>query len=370
MKRKKKTINIRRQNAKQAILTSVLAMAVSLILGAILLAVCGYSPIESYIAIFGSSLGTVKGFALSLSQATPLLFTGMAFAIAYRVRMINTGAEGQLYVGAMAAALVGAYVTGLPSVVHVPLCLLAAALAGGLVAGLVAFLKNRFGASEIILTLMLNEILILLTSYLANGPLKAEGSGVGQTNRIQESAQLFRLIPQTQLTIALLVGIALAVILQFVLNRTAYGYEVQITGYNLLAARTAGINAKRTYLLTFAISGAVAGLGGAAMSLGVNYRFVEGFSASYGFGGISVAALAAYSPVGVILSSFLIGVLKAGAITVNRTTDIPVEFVSVIQVLVIIFVAAPTLIRSLSALPRKLAGKGGKAEVKKEGVKQ
>ena len=158
MNGKAKTINIRRQNAKQAILTSVLAMAVSLILGAILLAVCGYSPIESYIAIFGSSLGTVKGFALSLSQATPLLFTGMAFAIAYRVRMINTGAEGQLYVGAMAAALVGAYVTGLPSVVHVPLCLLAAALAGGLVAGLVAFLKNRFGASEIILTLMLNEI--------------------------------------------------------------------------------------------------------------------------------------------------------------------------------------------------------------------
>ena len=365
---KEKTMNIKRHNAKQAILTSVLAMVVSLVLGAILLAICGYSPIESYIAIFGSSLGTVKGFALSLSQATPLLFTGMAFAIAYRVRMINTGAEGQLYVGAMAAALVGAYVTGLPSVVHVPLCLLAAALAGCLVAGLVAFLKNRFGANEIILTLMLNEILILFTSYLANGPLKAEGSGVGQTNRIQESAQLFRLIPQTQLTIALLVGIALAVILQLVLNRTAFGYEIQITGYNLLAARTAGINAKRTYLLTFAISGAVAGLGGAAMSLGVNYRFVEGFSASYWFGGISVAALAAYSPVGVILSSFLIGVLKAGAITVNRTTDIPVEFVYVIQVLVIIFVAAPTLIRSLIALPKKLAGRGKQAEVKKEGA--
>ena len=102
---KEKTMNIKRHNAKQAILTSVLAMVVSLVLGAILLAICGYSPIESYIAIFGSSLGTVKGFALSLSQATPLLFTGMAFAIAYRVRMINTGAEGQLYVGAMAAAL-------------------------------------------------------------------------------------------------------------------------------------------------------------------------------------------------------------------------------------------------------------------------
>lgn len=371
MKDVSKTANIKKHNARQAVITSVFALVFSLILGAILLAACGYSPVESYIAIFGSSLGTVKGLALSLSQATPILFTGLAFAIAYRVRMINTGAEGQLYAGAMAAALVGAYVTGLPSIIHVPLCLLAAALAGGLVAGLVAYLKNRFGANEIILTLMLNEIIVLFTSYLANGPLKAEGSGVGQTDKIQESAKLLRIIPQTQLTIAIIVGIVLAIVLQFVLNRTAYGYEIQVTGYNLRAARTAGINAERTYLLTFAISGAVAGIGGAAVALGVNYRFTEGFSASYGFGGISVAALAAYSPIGVILSSFLIGVLKAGAITVNRTTNIPIEFVSVIQVMVIIFVAAPKLIRSLIDIPKRTVEhskkeKTGETEMKKE----
>ena len=360
--------NIKRHNAKEAVVTSVFALVFSLILGAILLEICGYSAGQTYKAIFGSSLGTVKGIALSLSQATPIMFTGIAFAIAYRVRMINTGAEGQLYAGAMASALVGAYLTGLPSVVHVPLCLLAAALAGGCVAGLVAFLKNRFGANEIILTLMLNEIIVLFTSYLANGPLKAAGSGVGQTDKIQESAKLVRLIPQTQLTIALLVGVALAIILQFILNRTAYGYEIQVTGYNLRAARTAGINAERTYLMTFAISGAVAGIGGAAMSLGVNFRFMEGFSANYGFGGISVAALAAYSPVGVILSSILIGVLKAGAITVNRTTNVPIEFVSVIQVMVIIFVAAPKLIHSITDLPKKLFGRKTAGQTQKEGA--
>lgn len=351
---KDKSQNVKRENAKQAVISSVLAFAFSLFLSALLLLACGYSPVESYIAIFGSSLGTVKGFALSLSQATPLLFTGLAFAIAYRVRMINTGAEGQLYAGAMAAALVGAYVSGLPAIIHVPLCLLAAALAGGLLAGMVAYLKNRFGASEIILTLILNEIIVLFTSYLANGPLKAEGSGVGQTDKIQDSARLFRLIPQTQFTIALLIGVVLAIILQLVLNHTAYGYEIQVTGFNLKGARTAGINAKRTYLMTFAISGAVAALGGAAISLGVNFRFTDGFSASYGFGGISVAALAAYSPFGVILSSFLIGVLKAGAITVNRTTNIPIEFVSVLQVLVIIFVAAPKFFQNFIELPKKL----------------
>jgi len=354
---KDKIQNIKQQNARQAVVSSAVALLLSMALGFILLAACGYDPVECYKAIFVSSLGTVKGLALTLSQATPILFTGLSFAIAYRVRMINTGAEGQLHAGALAAALVGAYVTGLPAVIHVPLCLLAAAIAGGAASTLVAYLKNRFGANEIILTLILNEIIILFTSYLVNGPLKAAGSGIGATEKIQQSAQLYRLIPQTQLTIALIIGVVLAVILQLVLNHTIFGYEIQVTGYNLLAARTAGINAKRTYLSTFAIAGAVAGIGGAAMALGVNYRFMEGFSASYGFGGISVAALAAYSPLGVILSSFLIGVLKAGAITINRTTKLPIEFVAVIQAMIIIFVAAPKLINALLALPKKLGEK-------------
>ena len=354
---KDKIQNIKKQNARQAVVSSAVALLLSMALGFILLAACGYDPVECYKAIFVSSLGTVKGMALTLSQATPILFTGLSFAIAYRVRMINTGAEGQLHAGALAAALVGAYVTGLPAIIHVPLCLLAAAIAGGAASTLVAYLKNRFGANEIILTLILNEIIILFTSYLVNGPLKASGSGIGATEKIQQSAQLYRLIPQTQLTIALIIGVVLAVILQLVLNHTIFGYEIQVTGYNLLAARTAGINAKRTYLSTFAIAGAVAGIGGAAMALGVNYRFMEGFSASYGFGGISVAALAAYSPLGVILSSFLIGVLKAGAITINRTTKLPIEFVAVIQAMIIIFVAAPKLIDALLALPKKLGEK-------------
>nr|WP_326184218.1 ABC transporter permease [uncultured Oscillibacter sp.] len=361
--------NVKRQNRRQAVVTSAFALIFSLLLGAVLLAICGYSPIESYTAIFGYSLGTLKGFALTLSQATPILFTGMAFAIAYRVRMINTGAEGQLYAGAMASALAGAYIVGLPSVIHVPICLLAAALAGGLLAAFVAFLKIKFGASEIILTLLLNDVLILITGYLANGPLRRAGSSVAQTEKIQDSAQLIHLIPQTQLTIAFLIGVVLAIVLQFILTRTKFGFEVQVTGYNLKAARTAGIPVSRTYLLTFAISGAVAALGGAAMVLGVNYRFLDGFSASYGFGGISVAALAAYSPLGVILSSFLIGILKAGAITLNRTTSIPVEFVSVIQVMVIIFVAAPKLIHSILKAPKKgLKRLTGKAVQRKEAV--
>ncbi len=358
-KRSNSAIKIERKNA---VVNSAFALIFSLLLGMIFIGLSGYSPIESYKAIFGLSLGTVKGFALSLSQATPIMFTGFSFALAYRVRMINTGAEGQLYAGAMAAALVGAYVTNLPSIVHIPLAFAAAFIAGGLIALIVALAKVYFSANEIIMTLMLNEIVILFTSYLANGPLKPAGSGVGQTERIAESAKLIKLIPQTQLTTAIFLGIIVALVLQFLLTKTVFGYEVHVTGLNLRAAQVAGINVSRTYLITFALSGAIAGLGGAAMVLGVNYRFIEGFSSGYGFSGISIAALAAYSPLGVILSAFLIGVLKAGTITLSRTTSIPVEFVDVIQVLVIIFVAAPELIRLILDNIGKIKNKFGKPE--------
>lgn len=347
---------------KRAFVNSFFALVFSLLLGMAFIAISGYSPIESYKAIFGVSLSTVKGLALSLSQATPLMFTGISFALAYRVRMINTGAEGQLYAGAMAAALVGAYASNLPGTIHILLALMAAFIAGGLVSGVVALAKIYTGASEIIMTLMLNNSIILFTSYLANGPLKPPGSGVGQTERIAEGAKLMKLIPQTQLTTAIFIVIIVACLLQFILHRTVFGYEIKVTGLNLRAAHVAGIKVSKISLITFALSGAVAGLGGAVMVLGVNYRFIDGFSPGYGFAGISIAALAAYSPLAVIPSAFLIGILKAGTITLSRTTSIPIEFVDVIQVLVIIFVAAPTMISAILNRVRNVTKKFDKSQ--------
>ena len=349
--------NIKRIRMKNSFMNSAIALLMALLAGMIVIALSGYSPLESYKAIFGISLGTSKGFALSLSQATPLMFTGMAFALAYKVKMINTGAEGQLYAGAMAAALAGAYITNLPSGVHILVALGLAFIAGGLVALFVAICKVYFKANEIILSLILNNVIILFTSYLANGPFRLEGSGVGQTERIADSAVLSKLIPQTQLTTAIILAIIVAIVLQFILKKTVFGYEVEVTGNNVNAANAAGINVNKTYLITFALSGAIAGLGGAAMVLGVNYRFMEGFSSGFGFGGISIAALAAYDPIGVIFSAFLIGILKSGTITLNRTTSIPVELVDIIQVLVLIFVAAPVLIKNIVKLVKKIKGK-------------
>lgn len=349
----------------EALHTSMFSLLFSLLLGALIIWLAGYSPIESYAAIFGFSLGTVKGIALSLSQATPILFTGLAFAVAYKVRMINTGAEGQVYMGAIACAFAGNAFAGLPRAIHLPVTFLAGALFGGLAALFIAFLKVRFGASEIITSLMLNQIIIYFTAYLANGPLKPEGSAMPQTELIADTAKLTKLIPKTQLTTAVLIGIGLAFLMYLIQKKTVFGYEMTVTGLNLHAARTAGISTAKTYLMTFAISGAIAGLCGSSLVMGTNYRFIESISTSYGFSGISVAALASYNPVAVIPSAILFGILKAGAITLNRTTSIPIEFVDVIQVLVVVFVAAPRMVRSIlnfGGLAKKIKSKKNQTE--------
>ncbi len=348
--------------------TSVVAFLLAIVVGGILIELAGFSSIATYGAIFRGSLGSSRGLVLSLSQATPLLLTGLSFAIAFRVRIINTGAEGQVYIGAMAAALVGAYVNFLPGITHVAVAVLVGMIAGGLVGLFIGFLKIKFGASEVIVGIMLNEILILITAWLSTGPLMTPGSATAQTNPILETARLGRLVPRSQLTWALVLAVIIAVYLEWMIRKTTLGYEIQVIGSNLKAAKTAGINVPKIYLLTIFISGAIAGLGGAALSLGIHYRFIEGISTGFGFAGIPVAALAMYSPAGVVVSSFLFGALRAGAMTLNRTTSIPIEFVSVVQALVVVFVAAPMLIASIKKnLMRPFRGIKNKRESLKGG---
>lgn len=346
--------------------TSLVSLFLALLVGGIVIQISGFSPLETYRAIFSGSLGSSRGIVLSLSQATPILLTGLSFAIAFRVKIINTGAEGQLYIGAMASAIVGAYVSGVPGVLHSTLGVIAGMLAGGLIGLFIGYLKIRFGSSEVIVGIMLNEIIILITTWLSTGPLKSEGSAVSQTNRILSSAQLTKVMPRSQLTTAIILAIIFAVLLEWMLRKTVLGYEIQVTGFNLRAAKTAGINVPKVYLFTIFVSGAMAGLAGSALVLGVHYRFIESISTGFGFAGIPVAALAAYSPLGVVFSSFLFGALRAGAMTLNRTTSIPIEFVSVVQALVVVFVAAPKLISSFVSFIKNPINKIGRRKSNNE----
>lgn len=350
-------------------LMSVIAFLLALMVGSIFIQVSGYSAIDTYMAIFKGSLGSKKGVILSLSQATPLLLTGLSFAIAFRVRIINTGAEGQLYIGAIASAIIGAYISNLAPFLHSSIAIIGGMMAGGLIGMLIGYLKIKFNANEVIVGIMMNEILILISTWLASGPLKAVGSSVIQTERIAKTAELSKLVARSQLTTALILAVIIAIFLELLIRKTALGYEIQVIGKNLNAAKTAGINVPRVYLFTIFVSGAMAGLAGAALTLGVHYRFIEGISSGFGFAGISVAALAAYNPLGVVFSSFLFGALKAGAMTLSRTTLIPIEFVSVIQALVVVFVAAPRLMSSILAKIGSIVSKvRGKKKINDEAL--
>lgn len=325
---------------------SVLALFFALIASGILILISGYNPLDIYTRIFTLTFSSTRNVSSAFAQAIPLMFSGLGFAIAMKANVINLGLEGQMLMGAMVSAIVGAKFGALSPLLHISLAMSLAAIAGGLTALIPGILKIKFGAIELITTVMINEIVDLFTSFLCNGPLKAKSAIFGMTEKIFDSAIIPKVVEKSQLTYAIFIAVGLAALLYIFLNKTVVGYNLRVVGLNMNAARTAGIKVGRIYLLAFFLSGALAGLCGGAMILGVNLRFIQDFSDGYGWSGIAVAALALYNPILVPLSALLFGVLKAGAMILNRTSTIPIEFVSTVQAFVIVFVAAPRMIES------------------------
>jgi simple sugar transport system permease protein len=342
----------RKQNTLHSLYLSLGSLLLAMVVSGLVMALCRFNPFQAFAAIFQGAFGSLRAVSQTLVQATPLMFTGLAFAIAKKASLINIGVEGQMYMGAIAAAWVGAMPLPLPLFLHLPLAILVGAVAGALLAGFVGFLKVKFGSNEVIATIVLNTIAINFTSYIANYPLKAEGS-IAQTDRIQPTAELSRIFTGHQLTFAFFLAMIVCLAVYLVMGKSILGYEIRSVGYNRLAAQTAGIDIGKIVIVSMLLSGAVGGLAGAMQVLGVDKRFIVGFSPGYGFNGISVAALAADHPLGVILSSIIFGALNAGSMVLNRTTRIPTDFINVIQGLVIIFVSAPALVKELVPRRRK-----------------
>jgi ABC-type uncharacterized transport system permease subunit len=330
----------------KAVLVQILAILLAFATGAIVLSLTGYSPIQAYSAMFRGAFGNIYGIGQTLTRATPITFTAIAFLFAFKSGLFNIGAEGQLIVGAMASAIVGVSFSGLPAPVHIALALLAGALAGGLWGFIPAYLRARFGAHEVITTMMLSYVAIYLTSYMVNYPYKAPG-WVAQTVPISESARLPRILSPTQLSASLYLVLLLVVLTEYVLRRTVLGFELRATGLNPDAAENAGINVRRGMILALVISGAIAGLGGSGEILGVHRRFIDGFSPGYGWDGLAVALVGGLNPVGAFLAAILFGALRSGGMVMTRATGVPLDIVFLLQALVILFVAAPKMIRTL-----------------------
>ncbi len=333
----------------RSVILSITAVLLALLIGAGILLLSGASPIAAYSALVQGAFGDAQAWQRTLEKSTPLVFSGLAVAFAFKAGLFNIGAQGQLLLGAIIAAAVGFGVEGLPAVVHAPLALLAGAAAGAVFAAIAGALKVYTGAHEVITTIMLNYIAINLTDYLANGPWKdtSPGNIVARTPRILDTATLPTWGPVPS---GFVLSIVLAAIIYWLLWKTTFGFEIRTVGQNRHAARYAGIRVARTVILTMLISGLFAGLGGAVETQGVVGRYQPGFNVGLGFEGITIALLAKTHPFGVIPAALLVGAMKAGSSQMQFVADVPKEIIDVIQALILFFIAADFLLRRLLRL--------------------
>lgn len=334
------------------------------------LSITWFTVRDAYIALFEGSFGQPKQiaeairnwrgtgetrplleafrpFSESLVIATPYIFAGLAVALGFRGGLFNIGAEGQLFLGGLASVYVGYSFTNLPWFVHLPLALLAGIAAGAIWGAIPGFLKARTGAHEVINTIMMNYVAFRLTDYLLQGPMAGPG-GLPITIEIATSAYLPSLFPKPmRIHAGFFLALAVAALVYWFLWKTTRGLEIRMVGANPHAARYAGVRITSTIVLTMALSGALAGLAGTAQVLGVNHKMVRAFSTGYGFDSIALALLGNSHPLGVVLASLLFGFLRGGAARMQSVAGVPVEIIRIIQALVIIFVAAPEIIRGI-----------------------
>lgn len=329
-----------------AALAPLIAVLLALSVGAIILLALGKSPIEAYSAMLDGAFGNEHSLFRTLTRATPLLLVAIGICIAFRGGMINIGAEGQLFVGAISATAFSLALAGrLPGGLLAILTLIVGAAAGAVWGAVPGILKARFDVNEILSTVMMNEIAVQLLIYLLSGPMIDPeqvklGTRVPQSAALPEDVWLGRLAPPSQIHVGLFVALAMAVIVYALLWRTTLGYRIRAVGENRDASRYAGISVPRYLALSLILSGALAGLAGAVEVTGVTHRMVEGFAVGYGFSGIVVALFGRLHPVGAVPSAILFGALLVGADRMQRTVQVPSATVIALQGLVVIFVVS------------------------------
>lgn len=293
----------------------------------------------------------------TLAYATPITLAGLGLAVSFRSGLFNIGATGQIVFGAMFAGFVAINVP-LPAGVAFFVAFLAGILGGALFGALVGFLKATTGANEVIVTIMLNYIALLLLGFLLKTPvLQAPGSVNPISAPVPEGARYPMLFgEQFRLHAGVFVMLAAVVAVWWLLNRSSIGFQFRALGHNPNAARTAGINIGLTYVLVMAVSGALSGIAGTTQILGTEKFLTTGVAASFGFDAITVALLGRNNPYGVLAAGILFGGLRAGAVTMQANQGVPIDIVLVVQSMIVLFIAAPPLVRSMFRLK---AEKGG-----------
>ncbi len=346
------------------ILSPLIAVVAAFIVGGIIVVLIGDNPFKTFGLLLGNSFGSLRDVGYMLFYATPLIFTGLAVAVAFRCGLLNIGAEGQLYVAAFATAWVGIKFGGviinasgenpnypfanLPAILLVPLCMLTAVVAGGIWGAIPGILKAKFGSHEVINTIMLNFIAIALVSYFTQYHYKITGDAILQTAPIGEAAHIPRIsqfIPGmpdfVPLSVAFLLAILMCVLVYIFLWKTKWGFELRAVGANPSAAEYGGISPKKQIIIAMTISGGLAGMVAIGEVMGNRYLYYHDFSGEVGFLGIAVALLGRNHPLGVFLAALFFAILLRGGIFVDAFTEyVSKDLVEVLQAMVILFVAS------------------------------
>ena len=321
------------------LLPSLAAFAVALAVSALVIAVAGANPVRAFAALLDGSFGGLDSVSETLVKTCPLLLCGLAVALAFQTGIWNIGAEGQLLMGALAAAWLGSRVAA-PALVAMPLVLAGAVAAGAAWGAVAGALKVRREVNEVISTIMLNFIALGLIGYLVQGPLMESGGRYPQTDSVLTALRLPRFAPPLRVHAGLLLAALAALAVHFILYRTVFGYEMRASGANPNAARLAGIDVGKRMLWAMILSGGLAGLAGGVEVTAVTFRLYERFSPGYGFTAIAVGLLGRLAPVGVTIAALLFGALEAGSNAMQREAGVSSVLVSIIQATVILFLIA------------------------------
>lgn len=326
----------------------ILAILTSLIVVAGVIALSGANPLRGFLGLWDGAFGNTNAMFNTAVKTTPYIFAGLALTIAFRGGMFNIGVEGQFFVGSIMAAWIG-YAWQLPSGVHLVVALLGGAVGGGLWGAIPGWLKARTGANEVITTIMTNHIALRVINWLISpgGPMRDQSGPLPQTPPVYETAYLPAIISGTRLHWGTVLALVMAAIVFVLLWRTIIGFEIRMVGISPTAARYAGVNVEKTMVTTMSLSGALAGLGGAVQVLALTHFFSTGFNVGYGFDSIAVAMLGGLHPIGVVLAAILFGAMDAGAAIMQMRTGVPIDIVTIIQGLVLMFVAADLIIRQI-----------------------
>jgi general nucleoside transport system permease protein len=316
------------------------AVALAIVLISVVLLALGASPIGVFMALASGAFGNWIAFTDSLVKATPLVFAGLAISVAFSAALWNIGADGQLVIGAIAAGAIGPFLEAWPRPLAIAIVLSAGALGGGIWSGICGYLRARRNTNEVISTIMLNFVAAQMLSFAVHGPLMEASRAYPESMPIASSAEMYMFAPPTRLNAGMILALLLAVAIYFFLFRSAAGFQLRAMGKNRRAANFFRIPIASITIWTMALSGALAGLGGAVQIAAINHRLYEKVSPGWGFEAIAVALVARLNPLAIVVAAIFFGALDNGSQAMQRAEGVSPVLVQVIQAMVILILLA------------------------------